>query len=299
MLRRALFTLLAGLALAGAALAAPLQVQDERGKSIAFDKPPARIVTLIPSLTELVCALGACERLVGVDNYSNHPAAVKKLPRLGGIDDTSVEAIVALRPDVVLLSPASRLHERLETLGLKVVLLETRSHADLRRVLLELGRLLGVAEPLKVWQRIDSAVDAAAASVPPAMRGLRVYYEVDAAPYAAGEVSFIGETLARMGLRNIVGRELGAFPKLNPEYVVRADPQIIMLAQRNAVSLDKRPGWPAISALRERRLCVFTPDEAEMMGRPGPRLDETAQLIARCLRELGAREAAAAGGAKR
>lgn len=287
-----LMAALALAALSAAAGAAPLQVSDDRGRSVGFDAPPARIVSLLPSLTETVCALGACGRLVGVDRYSNHPAQVDKLPKLGGLDDTQIETIVALRPDVVIVAPSSRVQDRLESLGLKVLVLETRTQADVKRVLLKLGQLLAVADAHKIWQRIDAAVDEAAASVPAAARGLSVYYEVDAAPFAAGEASFIGEMLARLGLRNIVGPELGPFPKLNPEFVVRANPQIIMIAQRNAVSLDKRPGWNGISAIRHKKVCIFPPGESEMMARPGPRLDEAARAMARCLRGLATVKAA-------
>jgi iron complex transport system substrate-binding protein len=266
--------------------AAAISITDDRGQTQQFTEAPRRIITLIPSLTETVCALGACERLVGVDRYSNFPASVDKLPKLGGLDDTQVETIVALRPDVVILAPSSRVQDRLSALGLKVVVLETRSHADVKRVLLTLGTLLAAPEPLKIWQRIETAVDQAAASVPAAAKGLSVYYEVDSAPYAAGESSFIGETLARLGAKNIVGKDLGPFPKLNPEFIVRADPQVIMIAQRSAVNLSNRPGWERVRALRDKRVCVFAPAESEVMGRPGPRMAEAAQSMARCLREV-------------
>jgi len=273
-------------ALAAQAGAAPVSVKDDRGLLQQWLTPPQRIVSLLPSLTETVCALGACERLVGVDRYSNYPAAVDKLPKLGGLDDTQVESIVALRPDVVLVAPSSRVQDRLAALGLKVVVLETRSHADVKRVLQSVGQLLAVPEPLKVWQQIEAQMAEAAASVPASARGLTVYYEVDSSPFAAGESSFIGETLARLGPRNIVGKELGPFPKLNPEFVVRADPQLIMVAQRNAVKLAERPGWNQIRALKDKRLCVFPPQESELMARPGPRMGEAAKFMARCLREV-------------
>ena len=270
----------------GAAQAAPLSVTDDRGQPQLFAESPRRIVSLLPSLTETVCVLGACDRLVGVDRYSNFPASMDKLPRLGGLDETQIETIVALRPDVVLLAASSRVQDRLASLGLKVLVLEPRSHADVKRVLLTLGALVGAPEPLKLWQRIEATIDLAAASVPAAARGLSVYYEVDSAPYAAGESSFIGETLARLGARNIVGKDLGPFPKLNPEFIVRADPQVIMIAQRSAVNLSGRPGWERIRALRDKRVCVFAAAEAEVMGRPGPRMAESAQAMARCLREV-------------
>jgi len=84
-------------------------VRDDRGAALLFPAPPARIVSLVPSLTESVCALGACARLVGTDRYSNWPAEVLKLPKLGGLDDAQVERIAALAPDVVLAAPSARI----------------------------------------------------------------------------------------------------------------------------------------------------------------------------------------------
>ena len=86
----------------GPAVCAPITVQDDRGASVTFAQPPMRIVSLLPSLTETVCALGACDRLVAVDRYSNHPAAVRALPRAGGGLDPDLERVLALEPDVVL-----------------------------------------------------------------------------------------------------------------------------------------------------------------------------------------------------
>ena len=273
------------------ALVAPLagaraaEVRDERGVVVALPRPPQRIVSLLPSLTESVCALGACDRLVGVDRYSNSPASVRALPQVGGGLDPNVEAIVALRPDVVLLSQASRVTQRLEALGLKVIALEPRTSADVRRVLDTLGIVLEVDDAQRVWRAIDAGVAAAAQSLPASARGARVYFEVNNAPYAAGETSFIGETLLRLGARNIVPAALGPFPKLNPEYVVRADPELIMVGARSAAGLEQRPGWGGIRAVREQRICRFTAEESDVLVRPGPRMPEAARLMARCLSE--------------
>lgn len=272
--------------MSASAQAAPIKLSDDAGNTLQLSEPPRRIISLLPSLTETVCALGACDRLVGVDRYSNHPASVNVLPKLGGLDDTQIETIVALKPDVVILSASSRVQDRLASLGIKLLVLETRSHEDVRRVLGKIGELLGVAEPQKVWQQIDTAVNQAAASVPASVKGQTIYYEIDSAPYAAGESSFIGETLTRLGVKNIVGKELGPFPKLNPEFIVRADPQIIMVSQRSGASLPGRPGWAGIRALRNKQLCIFPKEEAEVISRPGPRMGEAAGWMARCLRNL-------------
>ncbi|MET0519208.1 MAG: helical backbone metal receptor, partial [Burkholderiaceae bacterium] len=271
---------------ARAAQAAPVTVSDDRGRAVQLAAPPQRIVSLLPSLTETICELGACAQLVGTDRYSNYPASVQKLPKLGGLDDTSVEALIALRPDVVLLGLSSRLMDRLEALGVKVVALEPKSLGDVQRVLGTVGQLLGRPdEARRSWNRIDGAISQSAAQLPAAARGLSVYYEVDAAPYAVGSASFLGEILARLGARNIVPAELGPFPKLNPEFIVRADPQLIMVGQRGAAGLAERPGWGAIRAVRAHRICVWTLAESDVLARPGPRIAEAAALLARCLRE--------------
>lgn len=263
------------------------QIIDERGVQVTLAAPPQRIVSLLPSLTETVCALGACQRLVGVDRYSNFPAAVRALPQVGGGLDPNIEAIVALQPDLVLMSVSSRAAERLEALGLKVAALDTKSHADVRRVLGQVDKLLGTHAAPRVWQAIEAGIAEAARSLPPAARGLRVYFEVSRGPYAAGEASFIGETLARLGARNVVPASLGPFPKLNPEYVVRADPDVIMIGNRSMQAMAPYPGWQRIKAVREQRICVFPNEEAETIVRPGPRMAEAAWLMARCLREQG------------
>ncbi len=268
--------------LVGTALHAA-QVTDDRGVTVTLPAAPQRIVSILPSLTETVCELGHCARLVGVDRYSDYPASVRKLPQLGGGMDPNVEAIVALRPDVVLMAKSSRVGQRLESLGIKVVALEPKSHADVQRVMLKLGQLLEVSDAQRIWRAIDAGVSAAAQSIPANLRGAKVYFEVNQGPYAAGELSFIGETLTRLGAKNIVPAKLGPFPKLNPEYVVRANPDLIMIGQRSADGLQQRPGWQSIRALRENRLCVFPTEESNVLVRPGPRMAEGARLMAKCM----------------
>ena len=262
-----------------------IDITDQRGVTVTLLRPPQRIVSLLPSLTESVCALGACDRLVGVDRYSNSPESVRTLVQVGGGIDPNVEAIVALRPDVVLLAKSSRATQRLEALGLKVLTLEPKNHADVRYVLDQLGVVLGSGDAQRVWRGIDAGVAAAAQSLPASVKRTRVYFEVNSTPYAAGESSFIGETLTRLGAKNIVPAALGPFPKLNPEYVVRANPDVIMVSQRSGQGLEQRPGWAGIRAVREGRICRFNPDDSDVLVRPGPRMAEAARLMAQCLQD--------------
>jgi iron complex transport system substrate-binding protein len=211
---------------------------------------------------------------------------LQKLPQVGGGLDPNIEMIVALKPDVVLMAKSSRAGERLEALGLKVVALEPKTHADVQRVVLKLGQLLEVPDAARIWRAIDAGVSAAAQSLPANVRGTKVYFEVNQGPYAAGESSFIGETLTRLGVKNIVPVGLGPFPKLNPEYIVRANPDVILIGQRSADGLAARPGWQSIRALREKRVCIFPTEEANVLVRPGPRMAEAARIMARCLEKV-------------
>lgn len=280
------------LSLAALAPAHALQLTDDRGVSVTLAQSPQRIVSLLPSLTESVCALGECQRLVGVDRYSNYPASVKSLPTVGGGLDPNIEAIVALKPDVVVLATSSRVSQRLESLGVKVVALETKSHADVQRVLKKLGALLDIPDAVgadRVWRLIDSGVSAAAQSLPAKTRNTRVYFEASRGPYAAGESSFIGETLTRLGVKNIIPAALGPFPRINPEFVVRANPDLIMVGSRSFEAMKSYPGWGVIKAIREQHVCVFSPEQSDVLVRPGPRMAEAARIMADCIaREAGA-----------
>ena len=275
------------LAVVACSARAEVIVRDDRGATVKLAAPPQRIVTLLPSLTETVCALGFCERLVGTDRYSNWPASVPALPKLGGMDDTQVERVVALRPDVVLAARSTRAVERLESLGLTVVVLEPRSQAEARRTVATIATLMGRPEQGAVlWARIDQQVQRAAARVPAALRGRKVYFEVDSAPYAAGSTSFLGELLTQLGLGNIVPPALGPFPKLNPEFIVQAQPDLVMAVERNLRDMPRRPGWSTLKALQTGRTCAFDATRYEMLVRPGPRLGEAAELVADCLQAL-------------
>lgn len=260
-----------------------LEVTDDRGFKVSLAQPPQRIVSLLPSLTETVCELGACARLVGVDRYSDYPASVRQLPQVGGGLDPNIEAIVALKPDLVLMATSSRAGERLRALGLKVLALEPKTHADVKRVLDKVGQVLGVPDAARVWRVIDAATQAAAQSLPPSVANTRVYFEVNPGPYGAGEASFIGETLTRLGAKNIIGARLGPFPRLNPEFIVRANPDVIMIGQRSLDSMGQRPGWNHMRAVQAQRVCVFTTAQSDVLVRPGPRMAEGARLMAQCL----------------
>lgn len=273
---------------------AGITLTDQRGRQIELASPAQRIVSLLPSLTETVCALEACERLVGTDRHSNWPASVAALPKLGGMEDVQIERIVALKPDLVLVAVSTRAIDRLEALGLKVLALEPHNLQETRQVMETVARALGrPGSANDAWQRLQDQITAAAARVPAALRGQGVYFEVAAVPYAAGEASFIGEVLLRLGLKNIVPATLGAFPQLNPEFVLRAEPDVVMASRAAIGEMASRPGWSGLRALQLGKTCGFATPAYDLLMRPGPRLGDAALALADCLVALDRLGAAA------
>lgn len=275
LVRRALVTLGWGLALGlGVALPAPSQAA------------PPRIVSLVPSATETLCALGACEQLVGTDDFSNHPASVQALPKLGGLDDVALERLLALKPDVVVAAPSARVVPRLRSLGIKVLPLATDTHADLQHAMLVLAQAAGQGDGAALWQRLQQGLAGAAARVPAGWRGAKVLFEVDEGPWVAGAGSYIGQTLAQLGLGNVAGPELGPFPQLNPEYLLRSNPALLVLRRNALPQWQRRGNMQHLGAWKAGRVCALSEVQNDTLVRPGPRLVEGAEAIVACLERL-------------
>ena len=273
----------------GASTATPYTVTDMRGRQVRLERMPQRIVSLLPSLTESLCALEACERIVGVDEFSNHPARVAALPKLGHTFAPLVEATVRLRPDVVLMAYSAPVIAQLERFGIPVLALDANDMAQLEQVLHKLDQLLQVQRANSLLARMQAEVDQQAkalAALTPA--GQKVYFEVDATPYAAGPDSFIGQLLQRLGARNVLPQNLGPFPRITPEYVLRQQPELIIhTPQTPSASFATRPGWSRMPAVRSGRTCALDLVETDVVSRPGPRLGEAARALARCLEMRG------------
>jgi iron complex transport system substrate-binding protein len=256
-------------------------------------KPAQRIVSLLPSLTETVCALGACNRLVGVDRYSNWPESIAQLPRMGGGIDPNIESIVALKPDLVLMAGSARGVDRLRSLGLTVLTLEPKNYADVQNALGVVAKAIGVPskDSDRVWRDMNAQVAEISISMPQYAKAQRVYFEVSPVPFGASESSFIGETLQRLGAKNILPQAMGLFPQVSPEFVVRAQPDIIMVGDSNLSDMQARPGWANLLAMRNGRVCTFSPKESDVLVRSGPRMVEAARLMSQCLLDKSASQA--------
>ena len=261
---------------------ASIAIKDDRGSEVRLASPAQRVISMLPSLTEAVCALGKCSVLVGVDRFSNWPKSVDALPRLGGIADANIEGIVRLKPDLVLVEKSSPLIARLQSLGISVMAFDVQSMADVQRTLRQLDAVLGSTESGVVWERIQLDIARASRALSPSQKAARVYFEVNPAPFAAGKTSFIGELLDRLGMQNIATEKMGAYPKINPEFVVQSRPDLIMTTEASPKQLAQRPGWKSIPAIEANRVCFFSAAQSDVLVRPGPRMGEAAGLIADC-----------------
>ncbi len=264
---------------------AAIQVTDDRGKTITLNSPPQRLISLLPSLTESICALGKCSNLVGIDRFSNWPLSLQSLPKLGGISDSNLEGIVQLKPDLVLVDRSSPIIARLEGLNIPVMAFDIKTMADEDRALQKMGLALGSNESDRVWKQIQAEITRANKQLDGSQKNVKVYFEINAAPYAAGRTSFIGELLAKLEVNNIIPDSLGAFPKINPEFVVQARPEIIMLSETRVADMKKRPGWNSIPAIAKNHICAFSKEQSDILVRPGPRMGQAALILSQCIAE--------------
>ena len=262
----------------------PLTVIDDLGREVVLDEAPTRIVSMIPSSTESVCAIAACELLVGVDQFSNHPAEVAELPKLGSAFSPNIEALVALEPDLVLADEYSGIVTALEGLGIPVFAGTPQTYEEVFESFQTLGLLLDrELEAALLSGRIRGEVEEVERQVsrlePPT-----VFFEVDATPYSVGPGSYIDELISLAGGENIIGEGFEQFPQVDPEYIVAADPQVIVLADapfgESAEGVASRPGWSSVAAISDGRVVELSSEQVDAVSRAGPRLADAVRMLA-------------------
>lgn len=235
-------------------------------------KPPAkvrRVVTLAPSLTETVLALGAGDTLVGVSRFDELPQ-VALLPRVGGFVDPSIEAVVAQKPELVLVEPNAGNRapvERMAALGIPVLALPMQSLAELRASLREVGRALGRIQPSEALLEELEASRARVRKLGEGKKPLRVLYVVEFSPLVvAGPKAFASELLADAGALNVAGQAPGAYAVYSVEAVLRARPEVVIDASHDSRGAEVLKALPGLSSARWVRL------PSRDLIHPGPHL---------------------------
>ena len=262
---------------------AEVTVQDDLGRKVALPAPAQRIVSLAPSITETFFAAGAGDRLVGAVSYSDYPPAAKALPRVGRYDSVDVEAIAALRPDLVVMwqsgNPPSTLG-RLEKLGLKVFVNEPRRLEDMPATLERFGVLAGKsgegAAAADAFRKRLAALRGKYQGRPP----VRVFYQIWNSPMmTVNGAHLISDVLRLCGGQNIFADLPALAPTVGMEAVLAADPEAIVASGMDSSRpawLDEWQRWPKLKAVRQGNI-FFIP--SDIINRHAPRILDGAEQL--------------------
>ncbi len=273
---------------APASAAFPFTFTDDAGRQVTLKAAPQRVVSLAPSNTETIYALGKGALVVGVTEFCDYPAQAKEKPKVGGFAKIDLEKVVGLSPDLVL---ATDLHAKsvvpeLEKRGLVVVVIEPKTVDQVISKLATFGKLLGANdEATNLTARLKSRVDAVSAKVATVKTKPRVFYEIDKTLFTAGPGSFIDDLLVKAGALNIAADTKTAYPQLTTEAILAKDPEVIflgdMLFGETPEKVKERPGWSNITAVKTGRIIPIT--DENIIARPSPRIVEGLEMIARAL----------------
>lgn len=263
-------------------------IVDDLGRTVTVSAPPQRIVALVPSVTDLILALGESDRLVARTRYDTDPR-LAALPTVGGGLDPNIEAIIGLRPDLVIAWPGAEqpIIGHLEAAGIAVYGAGSQSLEDQERHTRQIGRLLGIE------QRADSLlvdIDRSFAELATALTGVPVVSALYVAwhdpPMTTGPGTFVDSIMTVAGGRNIFDDATADWPQVNMEEIVTRDPDVLILPVpdvRDSATIawvHLTPGWQDLRAVRTGKILLV---DSELFSRPGPRIIDAAVQLAELL----------------
>jgi iron complex transport system substrate-binding protein len=270
---------------------AAITLTDGLGRPVVLKEAAQRVVSLAPSNTEILFAVGAGSQVVGRDEFSDYPAEAKAIKSVGGsMGEYSVEAIVALKPDLVLAAEINspELVKQLEGLGLTVYYLKNPKTLEEMYVNLEIVAQLTGQDSTKLTDSLKARVAAVDEKIMPLNSRPSVFYEIDATdpakPYTYGPGTFGDLLIARAGGFNIGSTLTDPYPQISLEQIVVSNPSIILLGDSNygatPESVPARAGWGTIEAVKSNQ--IFPIDD-NLISRPGPRLVDGLEQLAKLL----------------
>jgi len=275
------------LALAACGRPAPrsaTRVVDDAGDTVAVRVPVRRIVSLIPATTELLFAIGAGDRVVGRSTWCDYPAAAKQVPNLGDGMNPNVEAILATRPDLVVLYNSAQhagVAARLRRVGIPALRINTDALADVGRVGRLLGRLTGRSGSADSMAATFDTALAAAAAASTGRRPSVLLLVWEEPPMTIGRGSFLSELVDRAGGQNLFDDVTASAGPVSIEAVAARDPDFIFTTTDGPSAFARRPEWQVVRAVRERRFIRVTGSE---FNRPSPRAPAAIRELAARLR---------------
>jgi len=280
-------------AVASTPTTAALALKDGLGRTVTLSGPAKKIVSLAPSNTEILFAVGAGSNVIGRDEFSDFPTEVKSLQSVGGsMGQYNMEEIAKLQPDLVLAASLNTPEQikAIEDLNLKVFVVTNPTTFDGLYANIEtVGQLTGhsneasqLAASLK--QRVEAVADAAAKT----KTTTKVFYELDATdpakPWTAGPGSFIDTMIKMAGGANVAASLKSDYAQISQEELIAADPEVILLGDGaygvTPAQVASRPGWAGMAAVKNNRVLSF---DDNLASRPGPRLVDGLELVFKAL----------------
>ncbi|MCA0352927.1 MAG: cobalamin-binding protein [Chloroflexi bacterium] len=271
----------------------PLTIKDSLGREVTLTAQPSRIVSLAPSNTEILFAVGAGDALVGVTKYCNYPEAAKSIDQIGGFSakTISIETIVALKPDVVFSGDESQqtVIDALAQANIPVIAIKAENFAAVYENINLIGQATNhPTEAAQVVAEMQTRIDAVTTKTKTlaAADKLSVFYEVYDEPLmTAGPQTFIGQMVELAGATNIFADVSEEYPEISAEEVVNRQPAVIIGPESHGDKLTidliaQRPGWSQIKAVKDGKIIVLNGD---MLSRPGPRLADALEALSQAL----------------
>ncbi len=266
-----------------------ITITDDIGRMVKFTSSPQRIISLSPSNTEVVYALGLQDRLIGVTTYDNYPPEAKDKPQVSGYSEVDVEKIVALQPDLIL---ADDIHKAevvpaLEKLGMKVVVLRPGTIQQVFDNLNLLGKITGTGDKAAslvatLQQRVKAVTDKIAAGTTKP----RVLYVTWYDPiWTAGDDTMIGDLLAKAGATNIAS-DVSGYATITLEEAIQRNPQIIIVMSSMGVDneslkyVNSEPRFAATDAVKNKQTFEI---DADIFGRTTPRIVDGLETLAKLI----------------
>lgn len=261
-------------------------IRDEAGRTVVIPVEPESVVSLSPSNTEILFAIGAGDMVVGVTEYCNYPPSASGITKVGGFSDVTIERIVALDPDIIFASHLhiSKVAPALENLGFPVVVINPTTVSAVFTSITFVGQIL------KKESRADSlAADLRSryneiTQLVGKKESVSVYWELSHDFWTIGKSSYLDDLITRAGGENIAKDLDAPWLQLSSEFILDANPGMIFLADYSqGVTSDElfsRPGWDALSAMKRNRVIEVEPDINDIVSRPGPRVIVALEYIA-------------------
>lgn len=265
----------------------PLTIKDSTGQEVKLEKKPGRIVSVMPSATEIAYAVGAGDNIVGVSNYDNYPEDVKKKEKVGDLK-VNIEKVVSLEPDLILADTGNgEAVDALRKTGIPVLVMEAKTFDEIYQSIEMIGKATGndaKADDVVSKMKEDvKEVQEKVKAVPEAKRP-NVWIEVDPSLFTAGKGTFMHDMVTIAGGKNIAG-DLDGWKQLSEEKVLQRNPDIILNTygyydKEGAAKIKQRPKWQQVKAVKEGRVFALNSD---VVNRPGPRITEGLKEIAKDL----------------